>query len=360
MISVGKRKKMPVDKSENNPVYQTFKERKIGLALSGGGHRAAVFHLGVLSYLAENGLLENVKHLSTVSGGSVVMALIYRLNAYNFPDSRTYLENILPHVHPYFTEHSLQGSALLNMLKKLTFINRHSMLSYTLRRNWKIDVNMQDIADKPVWSINTTVLETGKSWRIEKQKMGSYELGYVTYPEMDLADAVAASAGFPIGIGPLRLKTEQYDFFPKNMPEQKSLLLYDGGLYDNLGVEVLIKKNFTKFAKGIDFVMLSDASKPLETEPVRYWKRVGRIIDVSTEQIRSLKVRLFHKFLHENRGDCIHIRIGTEYASLEQDAHSAKSVGTNLKKMSQADFESLQANGYTTAMKMFDRYLTEI
>jgi NTE family protein len=348
---------MPVDKSENNPVYQTFKERKIGLALSGGGHRAAVFHLGVLSYLAENGLLENVKHLSTVSGGSVVMGIIYKLNRYKFPDSQTYIENILPRLQPYFTEHSLQGSALLNMLKKLTFINRHSILSYTLKKNWGIDVNMQDIAEKPTWSINTTVLESGNNWRIEKEKMGGPELGYVTYPEMDLADAIAASAGFPIGIGPFKLNVREYDFYPKGMPEQKSLLLYDGGLYDNLGAEVLLKKNFSEFAKGIDFIMVSDASKPLALENVRYWGRVGRLIDVSTEQIRSLKVRLFHKFLHDNRGDGMHIRIGTEYAGMNQDAYWAKSVGTNLKKMSQANFESLQANGYTTAMKMFDKYL---
>jgi len=348
---------MSVDKSENNPVYQTFKKRKIGLALSGGGHRAAVFHLGVLSYLAENGLLENVKHLSTVSGGSVVMGIIYKLNRYKFPDSQTYIEHILPQLQPYFTEHSLQGSALLNMIKKLTFINRHSILSYTLKKNWGIDVNMQDIAEKPTWSINTTVLESGNNWRIEKERMGGHELGYVTYPEMDLADAIAASAGFPIGIGPFKLNVREYDFYPKGMSEQKSLLLYDGGLYDNLGAEVLLKKNFSEFAKGIDFIMVSDASKPLELESVRYWGRVGRLIDVSTEQIRSLKVRLFHKFLHDNRGDGMHIRIGTEYAGMDQDAYWAKSVGTNLKKMSQADFESLQANGYTSAMKMFDKYL---
>jgi NTE family protein len=348
---------MSIANSEENVVYEIFKNRKIGLALSGGGHRAAVFHLGVLSYLAENGLLENVKHLSTVSGGSVVMGLIYRLNHYKFPDSKTYLNKILPHVRPYFTERSLQGSALLNMFRKLTFINRHSVLSYTLKCNWKIEANIQDIADTPRWDINTTVLETGKSWRISKQKMGNYELGYIEYPEIDLAHAVAASAGFPIGIGPLKLNVGNYDFFPKKMVNQKSLLLYDGGLYDNLGIEVLIKKNFTHFAKGIDFAMLSDASKPLEVESVYYWNRVGRIIDVSTEQIRSLKVRLFHKFLHENKGDCMHIRIGTVYANLEQDAHFAKSVGTNFKKMSPSDFDSLQANGYTTAMKMFDKYL---
>ena len=351
---------MPVDKSETNAVYQVFKNRNIGLALSGGGHRAAVFHLGVLSYLAENGLLENVRHLSTVSGGSVVMGLLYRLNAYKFPESKIYLEDILPQVRPYFTEYSLQENAIWNMFKKLTFFNRHSMLSYTLKRDWKIDVNMQDIADKPKWSINTTVLESGNNWRIEKEKMGGYELGYVTYPEIDLADAIAASAGFPIGVGPFKLKVSDYDFYPKGMVGQKNLLLYDGGLYDNLGAEVLLKKNFSKFRKGIDFIMVSDASKPLELENVGYWGRIGRLIDVSTEQIRSLKVRLFYKFLHDNKGNGMLIRIGTEYAGLDYEAGNAKSIETNLKQMSIEDFEALQANGYTTAMKMFDKYLLEL
>src|SRR5262245_29800444 len=43
-----------------------------GLALSGGGFRAALFHVGVLARLAELDLLRRIKVLSTVSGGSLV------------------------------------------------------------------------------------------------------------------------------------------------------------------------------------------------------------------------------------------------------------------------------------------------
>ncbi|MFZ3224451.1 MAG: patatin-like phospholipase family protein, partial [Xanthobacteraceae bacterium] len=49
-------------------------ERKIGLALSGGGSRAIAFHLGCLRALNELGLLARVNVLSTVSGGSVIGA----------------------------------------------------------------------------------------------------------------------------------------------------------------------------------------------------------------------------------------------------------------------------------------------
>lgn len=43
-----------------------------GLALSGGGFRAALFHIGVLARLAELDLLRQIEVLSTVSGGSLI------------------------------------------------------------------------------------------------------------------------------------------------------------------------------------------------------------------------------------------------------------------------------------------------
>lgn len=53
----------------------TVARDKLGLALSGGGFRASLFHLGVLRRMAEMDLLRRVEVLSTVSGGSIVGAL---------------------------------------------------------------------------------------------------------------------------------------------------------------------------------------------------------------------------------------------------------------------------------------------
>lgn len=50
---------------------------KVGLALSGGGFRAALFHLGAMARLAECGVLRSVETLSTVSGGSILGAQYY-------------------------------------------------------------------------------------------------------------------------------------------------------------------------------------------------------------------------------------------------------------------------------------------
>ncbi|MDX2165965.1 MAG: patatin-like phospholipase family protein [Deltaproteobacteria bacterium] len=56
---------------------QPQRPARLGLALSGGGFRASLFHIGVLARLAELDLLREVQVLSTVSGGSIVGALYY-------------------------------------------------------------------------------------------------------------------------------------------------------------------------------------------------------------------------------------------------------------------------------------------
>lgn len=48
--------------------------KKIGLALSGGGYRAATYHIGTLRALHRLGILDHVDILSSVSGGSITAA----------------------------------------------------------------------------------------------------------------------------------------------------------------------------------------------------------------------------------------------------------------------------------------------
>ena len=50
---------------------------KLGLALSGGGFRSALFHVGMLARLAELDLLRKVDVISSVSGGSIIAAYYY-------------------------------------------------------------------------------------------------------------------------------------------------------------------------------------------------------------------------------------------------------------------------------------------
>ena len=53
-------------------------QKRIGLALSGGGFRAAAFHLGVFRQLQTQGLLWKLDLLTCVSGGSIAGAFLCR------------------------------------------------------------------------------------------------------------------------------------------------------------------------------------------------------------------------------------------------------------------------------------------
>src|SRR5947209_6065110 len=48
--------------------------KKIGLALSGGGFRATLYHLGLVRFLRDAGILPNITHITSVSGGSIIAA----------------------------------------------------------------------------------------------------------------------------------------------------------------------------------------------------------------------------------------------------------------------------------------------
>ncbi len=62
-----------INQNLNRPEQEKNKRRPlIGLSLSGGGIRSAVYNLGVLQALAKNGLLQKIDYLSTVSGGGYI------------------------------------------------------------------------------------------------------------------------------------------------------------------------------------------------------------------------------------------------------------------------------------------------
>jgi predicted acylesterase/phospholipase RssA len=50
---------------------------KVGLALSGGGFRASLYHIGVLARLADLDMLRHIEAISCVSGGSILGAYYY-------------------------------------------------------------------------------------------------------------------------------------------------------------------------------------------------------------------------------------------------------------------------------------------
>jgi predicted acylesterase/phospholipase RssA len=58
--------------------------KRIGLALSGGGFRATLYHLGVVRFLRDADILPQITHITSVSGGSILAAhLVLNWDRYN-------------------------------------------------------------------------------------------------------------------------------------------------------------------------------------------------------------------------------------------------------------------------------------
>jgi NTE family protein len=361
--------------------------RQIGLALSGGGVRAAVFHLGVLKRLADERLLESVSSISTVSGGSLVMAAIFSRAGVSWPSSKRFAEEIYPSLRvllsnvDLFSFHAI-GRTGLRKLNIRLLRERAVVLSEMLETRWGITGRVRDLPDAPIWMINATCIETGKNWRFQKREMGDWSFGKHYSPDVPLSVAAAASAAVPYAIGamPLALPAEGWwrtdpatnKAVVKKQPLWRTVHLWDGGAYENLGLESLYKPG--RGLINCNFLICSDASGPVRPpgrSPVGALLRghlAGpRLFDIVSDQIRSLRSRMLVADLTSGRISGALVRMGNSVRSLDVKADKTRPLGfydsvqpdaepsaaveypTDLKALSAADFERLARHGFEAA-----------
>jgi NTE family protein len=369
---------------------------KIALALSGGGFRATVFHLGVLARLAEENRLEDINFLSTVSGGSLCAGMVFNLNGLIWPESQDFLLKVLPEARRLMTTENLQRAVIFRQLLSLwsIFETRADDLSTLMQKKWNLTANLNDLPREPRWMINATCYESGKNWRFERFRMGDYLFGYSNDTIIPLSDAMAASAGFPGLIGPLILDTTRHKWFkytqpapPQGLlaspeshlqrktepitPSFRRVHLWDGGVYDNHGLEGLMD-----VARGwrdkVEFLIVSDGAG--RSSPERYRRGVKALLRITTgimmDQIRSLRARIVLERLinhgDENRGSFI--RLGNSCTSVLTDAgrdseipalapkymdeievERAAAMPTMIRKLTGTEFERLFRHGFEVA-----------
>ena len=157
------------------------------------------------------------------------------------------------------------------------------------------NATLQDLpsdTEGPRFVINATNVQSGALWRFSKPFMADYLVGMVRNPTVPLAVAVAASSAFPPVLSPARLELNHSDFVPDpNCPLQKepfttNVVLSDGGVYDNLGLETVWKQ--------IKTVLVSDGGGKMqpEAEPQSDWARHAvRVSGIVDNQVRSLRKR---------------------------------------------------------------------
>lgn len=110
---------------------------RIALALSGGGFRATLFHLGAIRHLRDQGLLSRVTHISSVSGGSIIGAhLVHRWRDYSKGNFDEAAEDLVAFVKKDLRGHVLRRALLEVTLGAIARIAmRHLHISWL--RNWK-------------------------------------------------------------------------------------------------------------------------------------------------------------------------------------------------------------------------------
>ncbi len=369
---------------------------QIGLALSGGGIRAMAFHSGVLHWLAKVGQLSQVTHVSSVSGGSLLTGLILRLSNWSWPSAEQYKTVVLPQTRKILTEQDLVIQALLRLIHPMNWnylLSRANILARTIESTWGIDAHLADLPEVPVWSVNGTTAETGRRFRFKRTAVGDYELGYTDAAKFKVADTMAISAAFPGLIGPFAIRTVDYVWYKreswnakiesaeKKQPPFEHLHLYDGGVYDNLGIEPLFDSGKQEPKDGVNFILVSDAGAPLPRTKLRFTLnpyRLKRIADIMSDQGRALRVRSFVNFLQTNREKGAYFQIGADARKKietykqqnpstadsllkqtwlsTQDAIRAAGYVTTLHRMREDDFDLLERHGYETAkwnLKLF-------
>ena len=316
--------------------------------------------------------------LSTVSGGSLAIALIYALNDGTWPASNTYLTDTAPKLQELLTTIHLQRALYIKCLYKpwLVPFARANLMAETIRDKWGVNLSLNDLPDTPRWFINTTCYETGKNWRFDKKRMGDYQFGYVLNPDYDVADAIAASAALPFLIGPFELNTTQYrwvkygprrgDDFIQIEPILNQVHLWDGGIYENLGLEGLYKISSGP-RDGIDYLIVSDAGAPLGIKQSRHAAYL-RLIYIGMSQTRALRSRTVVNYFENHPNTGVYVQMGNtideiirrakvkldfninrDMSLTSNQVELVKNMKTHVKRLSEMEFDLLHQHGYEVA-----------
>lgn len=294
---------------------------KVGLALSGGGFRASLFHLGVLARLAELDMLRHIEVLSCVSGGSIVGAHYY-LEIRNLLQTKADTDKemtrddyvqLVERVAEAFlngVQHNLRTRVVANPWVNLKMLWDRSY-SRTLRlgdlfeeflyaqvqdgeehgprflNQLKImpkdqqgerhktfrpqDDNWRRRNKVPVLILNATTLNTGHNWQftatymgeppgaIDTQIDGNYRLRRLYYDGHDTPELYRQMR---LGHTVAASACVPGLFEPVTLPdlyEGKTVRLVDGGVHDNQGVAGLLEQ-------GCTVLLVSDASGQMNAD----------------------------------------------------------------------------------------------
>ena len=215
--------------------------RPLGVALSGGGLRATLAGLGVLRFLADIGRLGDIRHLTSVSGGSIAAGLVAlrwdHLRTRGFT-SAAFDELVTVPLLRIVTRRSLQRELAIRSWQALgPWRSRTDLLARRLAATLFGRTQLNELPTGTWFEISAANLTAGTRFRFTQDLVGDYITGSKATAGLGLrvADAVAWSCAVP---GPFNTAIMDDLSLPcqaeVGVPE-----LVDGGVYDNLGADAL-------------------------------------------------------------------------------------------------------------------------
>jgi predicted acylesterase/phospholipase RssA len=349
--------------------------KKFGLALSGGGFRATLYHLGLVRFLRDAGLLTNVSHITAVSGGSITAAHL-GLNWGRYTGSASEFDaaaaDLLAFVGLDVRNRIVRRYGLGFFVRWprriMGFSNRRltrtGLLEYMYEKHLYGDTSLFQLPEYPSVHLLATNLSEGRLCSFHRDgllvirpdakeafRIDCIPIGLATVPM-----AVTASSAFPGFFPPLVLTGADVG---ANQGAFGRHAFTDGGIFDNLGVRMFryLEQSLGRDQFPWDGVLVSDVGKPFE---VLSNVRTGGLIRTAMRASDILSDRVW-QLENETFGDMtgfVFARV-TDIVEPEEDPtaphveiqRQLPNVRTDFDRFSPIEIGNLIRHGYCVARK---------
>ncbi len=255
---------------------------QLSIALSGGGHRASLWALGAMQYVADSEKNLETTSIASVSGGSITNGFVGQQVRFDDIDGAEFQELVTNPLLRQLTQHGslfaswhnrayvavLVASAVATLvvpwllpihwsLRVVVFLaglslvlllagQRGRAVRGALRRclfspNGR-STPLREMHEGTDHVICATDLRSGDHFYFARDLAYSYQYGTGGPGDIDVATAVAASAALPFAFPPLRISTVPMKLQPFDSSNDErcgagrhAVHLVDGGVYDNMG-----------------------------------------------------------------------------------------------------------------------------
>ncbi len=364
--------------------------KDIGLCFSGGGMRAIAFQLGCLKALEKHGLLERIKVISAVSGGSILAAMyayshdpfpefekrVYKLlrkglavslfmRILSYPRAVLSLATILISgtcafltdavraVITFYIRHTRKNSGY-NQTPDFLFRFRPPFRKWSSRTNALEDVLRIMLFGNTAISarrrhntevvFNACELLTGTVFRFGSKRSGCLRFNDILNNEVKLAQAIASSAAHPVFFPSLDTSYNFQDI--EGVIRKQAVMLSDGGILDNLGISCLRKEGRAdeKYnTYDVDYIICCTAGQG-EKKSVPYWL-IPRIIRTSEAINRKLLDFEYENLKRSAASGLIKGFILARFSNGGACAEKIKNYPTNFCGLKPADIDLMVRSG---------------